>query len=469
MNGAPVASIDKTDGVNSTTNTKVNGVEGDDDPSPIDHSNATTIVLSNGDDDQRQNHSAKNYIHLESVRSDIVCEPLPSKVIEETVSGKTLSNKTLDQGSIIDETVVKDTSFHQETESTELTFKRESVYFPTDNANASEKDTVSEINEEDRNAMEETFVKEVFADVIIRESSGTTNESDDTDVKAPTHQAATKEQVLREDSVETTNESRQGTVRHNCSRSPSFPVDYTPRHNIRNENTRRQVVAGESQPQQPKSYANFNSKLVTSSNTNELLRCLLSVYLEETKSNGIDAQSLRRRTFGVPILVLKIETKPIINDESDIGGLSTNPAWISNEDIECISAYLNTRGFKFLCRDGNCLCFSVNNRNTAEVNSEINRLQEGLRNVCFGRFFGRVVNGHRINSLEDLILSFHIEGSTDRLLSWRFYYLLSERGIIVDCKQTRHVLLRKSPRDDLMTFSILLMYVWFLSKLDHRK
>ena len=465
-------SIHENDDVNSTTNKQINGAEGDDVPSPIDHTKAkTNELLNKGGDDQTKKHGTTTNALIEAAANDIILEKTTedsSKVIEETVAKKTLSDQTLDDGSTFDKTYVKDTSFHKETESNELTFKRENVNFPTDNANTSEEDTVSEINEEDRDAMEGTFVKEVFPDVI-RESSGTTNESDDTDVKALTHQAATKEQVLRDDSVGTINESQQGTVRHNCSGSPSFPVDHTPRHNSRNENTRRQIVTGESQPQQLKRYANFNSKLVTSSNTNELLRCLLSVYLEKTKSNGIDAQSLRRRTFGVPILVLKIETKPVINDESDIGGLSTNPAWISNEDIECITAYLNTRGFQFLCRDGNCLCFSVNNRNTAEVNSEINRLQEGLRNVCFGRFFGRVVNGHRINSLEDLILSFRIEGSTDRPLSWRFYYLLSERGIIVDCKQTRHVLLRKSPRDELMTFLILLMYVWFLSKLDRRK
>ena len=290
---------------------------------------------------------------------------------------------------------------------------------------------------------EDTFVKEVAVDSATDECSG-------------------REESLVEEVVShSTSQLHDGPTKNNreqarqeSSLSPVASQGH--RIELRNQQIGRQNSTEITPPHDPHRNVLEKSKLVTSSNAAELMR-YLSTFLEERKSNGVKSQDLLRRTFEVPILALKIEKKPLMDHHDfDARGMDTRPVWISYEDEECIINYLKTRGFAFLCREGICFYFSVGNRSAEDVYIAIDHMQEALRNICFGRFFGRVVDGHRISSMEDLVISYRVEGSLDPSLTWRFFYVLSNNGISADVRQTGHVLLRK------YLCGILLLLFWLM-------
>ena len=284
---------------------------------------------------------------------------------------------------------------------------------------------------------EETFVKEVAVDSATDNCSETEESLVEEVVSHPTSQS---HDGPTSDNIEQT---RQESPRsHSANQGHCIE--------LRNQQIERHNSAEMNPPHDPHRNVLEKSKLVTSSNAAEFMPCLLSTFLEDRKSKGIKSQDLLRRTFGVPILVLKIEKKPVMDDEFDARGMDTSPVWISNKDEECIINYLKTRGFAFLCRDGICFYFSVGNRSADDVNLAIDHMQEALRNICFGRFFGR------ISSLEDLVISFRVEGGHDPSLTWRFYYALSNNGISADVRQTGYILLRK------YLCGILLLMFWLM-------
>ena len=175
------------------------------------------------------------------------------------------------------------------------------------------------------------------------------------------------------------------------------------------------------------------SRIVTSAEGSDLHELLRNFFESETYC--IKPQELLNRTFGVPVLVLKIDRAPIYDSSDSEDGLSAEdlrPVLINREDEACISSYFSSGGFQFHCRDETSFYFGVGYRGRDDVNAEIDRMEAELRMLCFGRFFGRNICGRRINSPEDLVISFRIEGFERS--SWRFYYLLFENR--------KHVLVR---------------------------
>lgn len=167
------------------------------------------------------------------------------------------------------------------------------------------------------------------------------------------------------------------------------------------------------------------SRIVTSADGSDLHELLRKFF--ESEMHFIKPQELLDRTFGVSILVMKIDVAPTYvssDSEDSLSPKEVSPVHINREDEACISSYFSSRGFQFHCRDETCFYFGVGNRGRGDVNAEIDRMEAELHMLCFGRFFGRNIGGRRINSPEDLVISFRIEGFERS--SWRFYYLLFE-------------------------------------------
>ena len=191
--------------------------------------------------------------------------------------------------------------------------------------------------------------------------------------------------------------------------------------------------------------ASRKTKLVTSSESNRMQIYLLSNFFEK-RTYATEPQELFRRTFGVPTLTVKIEAKAL-GDVDDPGDsvFQPYPVWVSNEVEECISKYMGMQGFRLLCQDGDKFYFSVGNRRWTSANSEIDRIQSELRVLCFGRFYGRVIGGRRIDTPEDLLISFRLEGLDQT--TWRFYFILVEnkntvvirRAYQMQCRKVSHM------------------------------
>ena len=178
-------------------------------------------------------------------------------------------------------------------------------------------------------------------------------------------------------------------------------------------------------------------KFVTSSDNSAMIAYLLSNFFQK-QTYVTKPQELFRRTFGVPTLIMKIDAKALDNDGDEGAAMGhDNPVWVSQEDEDCINCYLDTHGFRLLCRDDNTFYFSVGNRDWASANVEIDRMQSELRVLCFGRFYGRVIGGKRIEKPEDLIISFRLDGFAHN--TWRFCFVLVEHRKVVVVRSGRPI------------------------------
>lgn len=187
--------------------------------------------------------------------------------------------------------------------------------------------------------------------------------------------------------------------------------------NNQETNTDRIIVYQEQLPQHE---LRRKTKIVTSSERSNLLRAFISDYFEKRK-HRIASDELLRRTFGRPLLRIKIDKRRAFNEDDEFVSDIPVPLWINTEDEDCIRRVLESMGFQFLCRSDNCFFFGVGSRSRDEVNAEINNIQGVLKIVCFSRFFRRSVNGSRIEYPEDLVISFNF-GEIDSH-TWRVCHL----------------------------------------------
>lgn len=167
------------------------------------------------------------------------------------------------------------------------------------------------------------------------------------------------------------------------------------------------------------------SRIVTSAYRSELHKLPRNFF--DSKYHYIRPHELLNRTFGMPLLVMEICRAPLYTSDSE-DRLSMDdsscPILINLEDEACIISYFCSRGFLFHCRTDNRFYFSVGNRGWGDVNAEINKMEDELRMLCFGRVFGRYVAGSKIDKPTDLVITFH-NGRFEHS-SWRFYYLMFE-------------------------------------------